>query len=228
MSKELFPFVTEKFLRDLSKNNNKEWFVKNKYRFENEFLIPASNFVVELGERIRHFAPNVIAIPKIDKSIFRLHRDMRFSKDKKPYKTNLGIYIWEGNKSRMECPGFYFHLEYGQIFFGSGIYRFSNEQLLKFREIISQEDNAIELDGLLTQITKNSEYKIGGSELKKTPNGYDKTYQYKKFFLHTGLYSHFEKPSLDDLKNVDIIEFSTKIFYDFNPLHQWLINNLIK
>jgi uncharacterized protein (DUF2461 family) len=64
MSKELFPFVTEKFLRDLSKNNNKEWFVKNKYRFENEFLIPASNFVVELGERIRHFAPNVIAIPK--------------------------------------------------------------------------------------------------------------------------------------------------------------------
>lgn len=51
-------------------NNNKEWFTKNKSRFENEFLIPASDFVVELGERIRQFAPNTIAIPKIDKSIF--------------------------------------------------------------------------------------------------------------------------------------------------------------
>jgi len=228
MSKELFPFVTEKFLRDLSKNNNKEWFAKNKSRFENEFLIPASNFVVEIGERIREFAPEVIAIPKVDKSIFRLHRDMRFSKDKKPYKTNLGIYIWEGNLPRMECPGFYFHLEPGQIFFGSGIYRFSNEQLLKFREIISQEENAIELEEVITQITKNSEYKIGGGELKKTPRGYDKSYKFKKFFLYNGLYSYFEKPSLDDLKNVDIIEFSTKIYYDFISLHRWLINNIIK
>lgn len=228
MSIDSFPFLTEQYLFDLTKNNNKEWFAKNKSRFENEFLIPASNFVVELGERIRAFAPDIIAIPKIDKSIFRLHRDMRFVKDKNLYKTNLGIYIWEGDRQRMECPGFYFHIEPGQIFWGSGIYKFSPEQLVKFREIVSAEDNARELDNILKQITKNSEYSIGGSELKKTPRGFDLSYKYKKFFLHTGLYAYYEKNSLDDFRKISVLDFSVRIFQDFNVLHRWLVDNLIK
>lgn len=228
MSKDFFPFITEKFLRDLSKNNNKDWFAKNKTRFKNEFLIPSSDFVVELGERIREFAPNIIAIPKIDKSIFRLHRDMRFSKDKKPYKTNLGIYIWEGNKPRMECSGFYFHIEPGQIFWGSGIYKFSPEQLKKFREIISSQENATELESTLNGITKDPDYNIGGAELKKTPREYDTSYKFKKFFLHTGLYSFCEKTSLNELKNTDLLDISTKIFKDFNSLHLWLVDNFLQ
>ncbi len=218
--------LTEKFLRDLSKNNNKEWFARNKSRFENEFLIPASDFVISLGERIHQFAPEIIAIPKIDKSIFRLHRDMRFSKDKKPYKTNLGIYLWEGNKPRMECSGFYFHIEPGQIFWGSGIYKFNAEQLKKFRDIISVDENAIDLDSILKRITKIPDYKIGGAELKKTPRGLDTMYKYKKFFLHTGLYAYYEITSIDDLRNTDIEDFSFKIFQDFYPLHRWLVDNL--
>ncbi len=228
MSKDFFPFITEKFLLDLSKNNNKDWFAKNKPRFENEFLIPASDFVVTLGEKIRKFAPNTIAIPKIDKSIFRLHRDMRFSKDKKPYKTNLGIYIWEGNKPRMECSGFYFHIEPGQIFWGSGIYKFSPEQLKKFREIISSTESAAELESILKGITKNQDYNIGGAELKKTPRGYDPAYKFRKFFLHTGLYAFCEKTSLNELKNTDILEISAKIFKDFNSLHLWLVDNFLQ
>lgn len=126
-------------------------------------MFPASNFVVELGEKIREFAPNVIAIPKIDKSIFRIHKDMRFSKDKNPYKTNLGIYIWEGNKPRMECPGFYFHIEPGEFFWGSGIYKFSIEMLNKFRNIMLVDEQANRLDDLLKRILLNEDYKIGGS-----------------------------------------------------------------
>ncbi len=223
MSKELFPFITVKFLLDLSKNNNKDWFAKNKSRFQNEFLIPASNFVVELGERIRDFAPNVFAIPQIDKSIFRLYRDMRFSKDKKPYKTNLGIYLWEGTKPRMECSGFYFHIEPGQIFWGSGIYKFSPDQLKKFREMISSPENAEELENILKEITKNSDYNIGGSELRKTPRGFDPSYNYKKFYLHTGLYAYCERKLSTELQANNILDITAKIFYDFNSLHNWLV-----
>lgn len=227
MSTELFPFVTEKFLRELSKNNNKEWFAKNKSRFENEFLIPASNFVVELGEQIQQFAPNVIAIPQIDKSIFRLHRDMRFSKDKKPYKTNLGIYIWEGALPRMECPGFYFHIEPGEIFWGSGIYKFSSNQLDKFREIVLNPQKAIEIENIFKSITKNSEYKIGGAELKKIPRGFDPNYKYKKLLLHTGLYVYCEKHSLEELLEKSIVDLSIKFYRDFLPIHRWLLDNLL-
>lgn len=225
MNTDGFPFITEKFLNELSKNNNKQWFAKNKSRFENEFLIPASNFIVELGEKIQEFAPNVIAIPKIDKSIFRIHRDMRFSKDKKPYKTNLGIYIWEGNKPRMECPGFYFHIEPGEIFWGSGIYKFSTEQLNKFRDFILDDQKVVELDEILKRILRNEDYKVGGSELKKIPRGFDPTYKYKKFLLHTGLYTYYEVKSLKEFRDKSILDLSVKIYRDFFPLHKWLLEN---
>jgi uncharacterized protein (TIGR02453 family) len=221
-----FPFTTEKFLRDLSKNNSKDWFIKNKHRFENEFLAPASDFVVKLGESIKQIAPNLVAIPKIDQSIFRLHRDVRFSKDKKPYKTNLGIYLWEGERPRMECPGFYFHIEPGLIFLGSGIYKFTSEQIKLFRDTISNIDKASELDEIIKHITSNPKYKIGGSELKKTPKEYDKNYEYKKFYLYKGLYSYYEGSFPKDMMKKNVLEFSVKVFRDFNILHRWLVDNL--
>jgi uncharacterized protein (TIGR02453 family) len=227
MKKEIFPIITENYLQDLYRNNNKEWFAKNKSRFENEFLKPASDFVIELGNLIREIVPNIIAIPKIDQSIFRLHRDMRFSKDKKPYKTNLGIYIWEGDRPRMECSGFYFHIEPGNIFWGSGIYKFSADQQKKFREIVSSPENASQLENVLNDITINPAYSIGGSELKKTPRGYDHTYIYKKYFLHTGLYAYYEKNTISEFDEKSVLYYSIKLFRDFYPLHKWLMERVV-
>ncbi|MGE5797815.1 MAG: TIGR02453 family protein, partial [Ignavibacteria bacterium] len=111
MSKMLsFPFNTQNFLKQLAKNNSKEWFEENREAFNNDFLQPAVQFVVDIGERLQTIVPEIMAVPKVDKSIFRLHRDVRFSKDKSPFKTNLGILLWEG-KEKKQSPGFYFHIE---------------------------------------------------------------------------------------------------------------------
>lgn len=91
-----FPQSTINFLTKLSKNNSKVWFDTNREKFNEEFLSPALQFVIEMGGRLSTLSPNINAIPKIDKSIFRLHRDIRFSKDKSPFKTNMGLYFWEG------------------------------------------------------------------------------------------------------------------------------------
>src|SRR5690606_7632301 len=128
-----FPKSAFNFLRKLSSNNNKEWFEQHREEFETHLFIPAQMFVTEFGERLRSIVPAINAIPKTDKSIFRLHRDVRFSKDKSPYKTNLGLYFWEGDRKKMDCAGFYFHIEPGYMFLGSGQYQFSNELLKKFR-----------------------------------------------------------------------------------------------
>ncbi|MFN3693589.1 MAG: DUF2461 domain-containing protein, partial [Ignavibacterium sp.] len=140
-----FPFITAKYLSDLSKNNNREWFLKNRERFDMEFLQPAIQFVIDLGERLQTFAPSIMAVPRIDKSIFRLHRDVRFRKNKSPYKTNLGIYFWEGKGKRMECSGFYFHIEPNNFFLGAGMYVFSPQQLKKYRDTVYNPDKASEL-----------------------------------------------------------------------------------
>src|SRR3970282_2502527 len=97
----IFPFEAIKFLSKLKRNNNKDWFESHRDEFNNSVLEPAQEFVVVLGELLRTFVPGIIAIPKTDKSIFRLHRDVRFSKDKAPYKTNLVILFWEGIKQTL-------------------------------------------------------------------------------------------------------------------------------
>ena len=83
-------------------------------------MTPARLFVGEMGARLKKLSPGVQADPRVDKSIFRIFRDTRFSRDKTPYKTHLGIWFWEGDGPRMECSGFYFHLDPPKLMNGSG------------------------------------------------------------------------------------------------------------
>ncbi len=221
-----FPFITVKYLSDLSKNNNREWFLKNRERFDIEFLQPAIQFVIDLGERIQTFAPAVMAVPRVDKSIFRLHRDVRFRKNKQPYKTNLGLYFWEGKGKRMECSGFYFHVEPNNFFLGAGMYVFSPQQLKKFRDTVYNPDKGRELSKIINSILKNKNYVLGGRTYKRTPRGYDSEYKFSELLLHSGLYSFYETDSINIFHKKDILEFSYNVFKDMNPLHQWLVRNI--
>ena len=74
------------FFKDLSDNNTKPWFDANRERYDDYVLQPAREFVVAMGEKLKKIAPAVNAVPKINQSLFKIHRDIRFSKDKRPYK----------------------------------------------------------------------------------------------------------------------------------------------
>jgi len=80
-----------KFYEDLTNNNSKEWFADHKSDYEEFVMKPARSFVIDLGERLQAISPEIQAIPKTDKSIFRIYRDIRFTPDKRPFKTHLGI-----------------------------------------------------------------------------------------------------------------------------------------
>lgn len=221
-----FPQSTIKFLTALSKNNNKEWFEKNRVRYDFELLQPAIQFVIDLGERLQELSPNIIALPKIDKSIFRLHRDVRFSKDKSPYKTNLGLYFWEGRRKKMECPGFYFHIEPKNFFLGAGMYVFTKELLNKYREVVSDPSKGKELKLIIDLILKNKKYQLGGKTFKKVPRGFDPEYKYSDLLLHSGVYVYYESDDFKILTEKDPVDFAFKTFKDLYPLHKWLVKNI--
>ncbi len=221
-----FPEITRKFLTALTRNNNKEWFEKNRERFDFEFLQPAIQFVIDLGERLQELSPNIIALPKIDKSIFRLHRDVRFSKDKSPYKTNLGLYFWEGRRKKMECPGFYFHIEPKNFFLGAGMYVFTKELLNKYREVVSDPSKGKELKLIIDLILKNKKYQLGGKTFKKVPRGFDPEYKYSDLLLHSGVYVYYESDDFKILTEKDPVDFAFKTFKDLYPLHKWLVKNI--
>lgn len=222
-----FPGSPIKFLTALSKNNNKVWFEKNRDRYNLELLQPAVQFVIDLGEELVKLSPRINAIPKIDKSIFRLHRDIRFSKDKSPYKTNLGLYFWEGKGKKMECSGLYFHIEPKLFFLGAGMYMFTSNQLKKYREIISNPVKAKELFEILKKVLRNKEYKLGGKTYKKIPRGFDPDYAYNELLLHSGFYIYYESKDFAWLTKGDPVQFAFKKFKEMYPLHLWVVNNII-
>jgi len=222
-----FPKDTVAFLKKLSKNNNREWFSANKKLYDKDFLEPAMQFVVGMGEKLQKISPRIMAIPKVDKSIFRIYRDVRFSKNKEPYKTNIGLYFWEGPGKKMEGSGFYFHLEPKRFGIGGGMYIFSKEHLKKFRDTVTDPVKGKELDSIVKKITKKGIYKVKGKHYKKTPRGYDPNSKYADYLLYNGIYGWYDGKKLNELEGGSCVNFVYKIFKDLSPLHMWLVNNIL-
>jgi uncharacterized protein (TIGR02453 family) len=225
-NKLLFPKTTLNYLGSLARNNNKDWFEKNREKFKAEFLEPAMQFVVDMGEKLAKINPDIQFMPRIDKSIFRLHRDIRFSKNKAPYKTNLGILWWEGTGKKMECSGFYFHLEPGNHFLAAGMYVFSKDQLKVYRDIVSDADSARELNHILSRILKNKGFKLGGKSFKRIPKGYELNQKFPDLLLHSGLFIYYEDEHISDLNYKNTLDLSFKIYKQLSPLHNWLVENI--
>ncbi|MFZ6033907.1 MAG: DUF2461 domain-containing protein [Melioribacter sp.] len=219
-----FPAAPLAFLKKLKKNNNRNWFEEHRREYEEDFLMPAQAFVEIMAMHLIEIKPSFQAIPKIDKSIFRLHRDVRFSKDKKPYKTNLGILFWEGKGKKMESSGLYFHVDPESFFIAAGMYEFTKDQLKKYRETVAIEANAVELDRILKKIEKKG-YTIGGKSYKQVPRGFDKDYKYSELLLYGSLYAYDEK-DVSFLEDKDPVKLSIRTLKDLLPLHNWLAENI--
>jgi uncharacterized protein (TIGR02453 family) len=133
-----------KFFDELEDNNRKEWFDENRKRYENEIKNPFKNFVGELILSIQKFDPEIMIKPK--DAIFRINRDIRFSKNKQPYKNNVAAFISRISKKE-QFPGYYVHLDKEGIWLGGGLYDLSTENIYKVRqEILYNENNLQEAE----------------------------------------------------------------------------------
>lgn len=125
---------TLKFLKDLKKNNNKPWFDANRKRYE-EAKADFAGFIQQVIDGFGKKDKTIASIKAKD-CLFRINRDIRFSKDKSPYKTNFGASINKDGRKAFSSAGYYFHLEPGQCFLGGGIYHPMPEALNKIRQEI--------------------------------------------------------------------------------------------
>ncbi len=221
-----FSKATFKFFKDLENNNTREWFEDNRKTFEKNVMEPAQEFVMEMGELLKPVCPKIVAIPKIDKSIFRIYRDVRFSKDKTPYKTHLGIFLWEGPRKKLGNPGFYFQLDKASILIAGGQYSFPDDLLKSYRDVVSNKKKGAEVSRILKKISKNPSYKLGGAHYKKVPRGYDKENPNAELLLHNGLYIYYEGPIPKEVTSREFLDYSYNIFMEIFPLHKWLRDNM--
>ncbi len=129
-----------KFLDELSKNNNKEWFDANRSRYENDVKKPFRALVEDMTKKLGKDIPGLNQ--ETHKSIFRINRDIRFSKDKSPYKNNVAAVFSRKGTQDIDFPGFYLHIGSKEIMVGGGKYEVSKEHLAKIRQEIYYNNTA--------------------------------------------------------------------------------------
>lgn len=190
MPKQSFPGFPEdlvSFLSELSRHNNRSWFEAKRDRYESNVREPALQFIAAMAAPLKKISSNFNTIPKkVGGSLMRIHRDVRFSKDKKPYKTNLGIHFRHAAGKDVHAPGFYFHVDPHDVFFGAGIWHPDSEALLSIRE-------AIDDDGAGWKKAKSnkafaSKFVLSGDSLRRPPQGFPA-----------------DHPLIEDLKRKDFI-----------------------
>ena len=160
------------FLSELADNNNREWFQNNKSRYERDVRDSLVQFVADFGEKLREISPHMVADPRLSGgSVFRIYRDVRFSKDKSPYKTNAGVHFRHEVGREVHGPGLYLHLQPGFLFAGAGIWRPNSATVGKIRGAIVS--NPGRWQGIINDDDFSSVYTLEGESLKRAPRGID-------------------------------------------------------
>ncbi|MFQ5528648.1 MAG: DUF2461 domain-containing protein [Thermoanaerobaculia bacterium] len=176
-----------KFLKELAANNDRDWFQANKDRYENDVREPAQAFISDFGPQLRKISPHFRADPrKVGGSLFRIHRDVRFSKDKSPYKTHTGIQFRHKQGKDAHAPGFYLHIEPGRCFGAVGIWHPDGETTKNIREFLVE--NTSRWKRIMSAKRFRDTFELQGDSLKRPPRGFDP-----------------EHPLIEDLRRKDFI-----------------------
>jgi uncharacterized protein (TIGR02453 family) len=182
-----FTPATFKFLNELAANNNRPWFEMNKQRYEDHVKEPALRFITDFGAQLKKISTHFRADPRpVGGSLFRIYRDIRFSKDKSPYKTAAGIHFRHFEKNEVHAPGFYLHIQPGEVFLGVGIWRPDPKTAARIREAIVAApqgwSSVVKAKGF------RDHFEMSGESYARPPKGIDP-----------------EHPLIEDLKRKDFI-----------------------
>lgn len=216
-----FSAQTLAFLKGLSANNNKAWFDAHRADYEAHYIAPAKEFVSALGPPLQQLSPGLQAEPRVNGSIFRINRDVRFSKDKTPYKDHLDLWFWEGESRSFACSGLFFRLRAKQLILGAGMHRFDKPWLERYRAAVLDEAKGKALVTLLKK-AEQAGYAVGGDNLKKVPRGFDAAHPRADKLLFDSLTLSVELPLPKEALTPAFPKFCLKHFKAMLPLHSWL------
>lgn len=187
MPKASFSPALFTFLRKLKDNNDRDWFKANQARYEEQVRGPALQFISDFAPKLEAISPHFLAsAKKVGGSLFRIHRDTRFSRDKSPYKTHTGIQFRHEAGKDAHAPCFYLHLEPGEVFVGAGIWHPDGATAKLLREGIVDDPRGWKRATQGKAFSRR--FALGGDSLKRPPRGFDP-----------------EHPLVDDLKRKDFI-----------------------
>lgn len=228
-----FTASTFTFLRQLARNNSREWFTANKTAYEDQVRGPALRLIADLADPLKDISAELTAVAKpVGGSLFRIHRDTRFSGDKRPYKTHVGMYFSHaaaaktarsdaGNAAmgRLDAPGLYLHIEPGACFAGGGIWHPQPQTTKLIRDYMVSNPASWKKATRDAKFLK--QFHLAGEALVRPPRGYDPAHELiedlrrKDFIASTALAD-------DELLRPDLVRHLVARYRLMAPLLDWL------
>ncbi len=205
------------FFKELAANNHKTWFDENRTRYEQNVKAPFKAFVTDLILEVQKFDPQIMPEPK--NAIFRINRDVRFSKNKNPYKNNVGAYLARLSKKE-NFPGYYVQLDAEKLWFGGGLYELPTDDLFKIRQEILYNEAEFK------KIVNDNAFKKSYGEVLGDKNKILKT-PFKEHadeipYLLNKQFYFMQKLPIKEIFRDDLVSFTATEFAKAYPLNQYL------
>jgi uncharacterized protein (TIGR02453 family) len=220
-----FPETGLAFLRELARNNDRDWFEAHRAAWD-EGIVPAMlAWCGELADRLRDVMPKLVFQPRIGGSLYRLNRDTRFSRDKSPYKTHVAALLWEGEEKH-DAPGVYLHVSPDEVLFGGGIYMFEDARLDRYRKLLHSEKSVDRLTKALASARKSGLKVEAGDKLERPPRGFNPEGPLADLSKYKGLTLGKTYKLSAWLHTKEALDRSETIARAYAPLHAWLRDEL--
>lgn len=209
-----FPKGTVEFLKALKANNNRDWFNKNKSVYNAEVKKPADQFCALMTNAL-----GVLTGTAHTSKVFRVYRDVRFSKDKTPYNTHLHICFFPQTAGG-QSPVWFFGLEPDQLTFGAGMFAFEKPTLEIYRNLVDGPDGKT-LTVLIDRLRREG-VRVGDPELRRVPSGFDRDHEFGEVLRRKGLTAWCDSKDTARASQPNLIEFSMASFDRLRSLTDWL------
>ena len=210
------------FLAGLKANNDRAWFDEHRGEYETLFKEPARDFVAAMSGRLGEIAEDLTAEPKIGRSIHRINRDTRFSKDKTPYNTHLHFVFWRGAKPA-GSSGFHFVISPTHLGAGVGNWAFTPPQLERYRAAVATPKTGAALADAIDIARSRSGMFLDAPALKRIPSGFDADAAHADLLRHKGVVVRGDGAIPDALFGPGAVDLALEFFRPFVPLHNWLV-----
>jgi uncharacterized protein (TIGR02453 family) len=225
MSFSGFPKAGLTFLRDLGAHNERDWFEAHRAVWDGEIVPAMLALLGGLQQRLSKELPGLQLVPRIGGSLYRLNRDIRFSRDKSPYKTHAAGILWDG-ADKHASPGLYLHVSPEEVIFAGGVWMFEEAQLDRYRKRAAQESTGEKLTEALAHAKKAGLAPGAAEMLQRPPRGIAPEHPRAELLKHKGLVvSKSQRPGswLHSEEALDRAETAAKAYA---PLHRWLRSEL--
>jgi uncharacterized protein (TIGR02453 family) len=217
-----FPDATSDFLRGLTENNEKPWFERHRAEYEAYYVKPAVAFVTAIGPRLQKEVSALVQYEaRINGSLFRINRDVRFSRDKTPYKTNLDLWFWEGNRKGWDSTGLFMRQTPEVLYLGAGMHHFGPEQMAAYRKAVIDP----KLGEKLIEVSERLEaagLEVGADARKTVPRGFDASHERARFLLYEGFVAMWVGPLPAEIRSAIFVDWCVERFKTASPINEWL------